>query len=134
MIGPDACAGTLTAGNHEHANVILMDDDILCEPESALRLNAFANLTHTPTIVVPAKGVLALHGFARRSTISQTLCRERDDTVSFKLRKSSSHRQLGAAAPRARPTTHRQQPPQELPQRLTLGGDDDPVAPPWVLA
>jgi galactofuranosylgalactofuranosylrhamnosyl-N-acetylglucosaminyl-diphospho-decaprenol beta-1,5/1,6-galactofuranosyltransferase len=35
----------------EHANVILMDDDILCEPESALRLNAFANLTPTPTIV-----------------------------------------------------------------------------------
>ena len=28
-----------------------MDDDILCEPESALRLNAFANLTPTPTIV-----------------------------------------------------------------------------------
>ena len=35
----------------EHANVILMDDDILCEPESALRLNAFANVTPTPTIV-----------------------------------------------------------------------------------
>jgi galactofuranosylgalactofuranosylrhamnosyl-N-acetylglucosaminyl-diphospho-decaprenol beta-1,5/1,6-galactofuranosyltransferase len=35
----------------DHANVILMDDDILCEPESVLRLNAFANLTPTPTIV-----------------------------------------------------------------------------------
>jgi galactofuranosylgalactofuranosylrhamnosyl-N-acetylglucosaminyl-diphospho-decaprenol beta-1,5/1,6-galactofuranosyltransferase len=35
----------------EHANVILMDDDILCEPETVLRLNAFANLTPTPTIV-----------------------------------------------------------------------------------
>lgn len=35
----------------DHANVILMDDDILLEPETALRLNAFANLTPTPTIV-----------------------------------------------------------------------------------
>ena len=34
-----------------NANVILMDDDISCEPESALRINAFANLTPTPTIV-----------------------------------------------------------------------------------
>ncbi len=33
------------------ANVILMDDDILCEPETLLRLNAFANLTETPAIV-----------------------------------------------------------------------------------
>ncbi len=35
----------------DHANVILMDDDILCEPETILRLNAFANLTPSPTIV-----------------------------------------------------------------------------------
>jgi len=35
----------------DHANVILMDDDILCEPETLLRLNAFANLTPKPTIV-----------------------------------------------------------------------------------
>lgn len=35
----------------EHANVIVMDDDILCEPESVLRLNAFANMTVQPTIV-----------------------------------------------------------------------------------
>lgn len=35
----------------DHANVILMDDDISCEPETVLRLNAFANLTPTPTIV-----------------------------------------------------------------------------------
>ncbi len=35
----------------EHANVILMDDDILCEPDTVLRLNAFANLTSAPTIV-----------------------------------------------------------------------------------
>jgi galactofuranosylgalactofuranosylrhamnosyl-N-acetylglucosaminyl-diphospho-decaprenol beta-1,5/1,6-galactofuranosyltransferase len=33
------------------ANVILMDDDILCEPESLLRLNAFANLTAKPAII-----------------------------------------------------------------------------------
>lgn len=35
----------------EAANVILMDDDILCEPETLLRLNAFANVTETPAIV-----------------------------------------------------------------------------------
>lgn len=35
----------------DHANVILMDDDILVEPETVLRLNAFANITATPTIV-----------------------------------------------------------------------------------
>jgi galactofuranosylgalactofuranosylrhamnosyl-N-acetylglucosaminyl-diphospho-decaprenol beta-1,5/1,6-galactofuranosyltransferase len=35
----------------DHANVILMDDDILCEPETVLRLNAFANVTVSPTIV-----------------------------------------------------------------------------------
>jgi galactofuranosylgalactofuranosylrhamnosyl-N-acetylglucosaminyl-diphospho-decaprenol beta-1,5/1,6-galactofuranosyltransferase len=40
----------ITAIN-EHANVILMDDDILCEPESILRMNAFANVTVTPTLV-----------------------------------------------------------------------------------
>jgi galactofuranosylgalactofuranosylrhamnosyl-N-acetylglucosaminyl-diphospho-decaprenol beta-1,5/1,6-galactofuranosyltransferase len=50
-------SGGFTRGMYEvssitdHANVILMDDDILCEPESVLRLNAFANLTPTPTIV-----------------------------------------------------------------------------------
>ncbi|MGL4305261.1 MAG: glycosyltransferase [Mycobacteriaceae bacterium] len=32
-------------------NVILMDDDILCEPETVLRLNAFANLAATPVLV-----------------------------------------------------------------------------------
>ena len=35
----------------ETANVILMDDDILCEPETLLRLNAFANVATTPAIV-----------------------------------------------------------------------------------
>ena len=50
-------SGGFTRGLYEissisdHANVILMDDDILCEPETVLRLNAFANLTPTPTIV-----------------------------------------------------------------------------------
>jgi galactofuranosylgalactofuranosylrhamnosyl-N-acetylglucosaminyl-diphospho-decaprenol beta-1,5/1,6-galactofuranosyltransferase len=50
-------SGGFTRGMYEvssitdHANVILMDDDILCEPEAVLRLNAFANLTPTPTIV-----------------------------------------------------------------------------------
>ncbi len=36
---------------NEHANVILMDDDILCEPESILRMNAFANVTAEPILV-----------------------------------------------------------------------------------
>ncbi|MBY6687703.1 glycosyltransferase [Rhodococcus sp. BP-149] len=52
-------AGGFTRGMYEvtdvvgadHANVVLMDDDILCEPETVLRLNAFANLTVEPTIV-----------------------------------------------------------------------------------
>jgi galactofuranosylgalactofuranosylrhamnosyl-N-acetylglucosaminyl-diphospho-decaprenol beta-1,5/1,6-galactofuranosyltransferase len=50
-------SGGFTRGLYEvsrltdHANVILMDDDILCEPETVLRLNAFANLTPTPSIV-----------------------------------------------------------------------------------
>lgn len=35
----------------DHANVILMDDDIICEPETVLRLNAFANLTPKPCVV-----------------------------------------------------------------------------------
>lgn len=50
-------AGGFTRGLYEvsavnaHADVILMDDDILCEPETVLRLNAFANLTTQPTLV-----------------------------------------------------------------------------------
>lgn len=36
---------------NQHANVILMDDDILCEPETVLRMNAFANVTSEPTLV-----------------------------------------------------------------------------------
>jgi len=35
----------------EHANVIFMDDDVLCEPEVLIRLNAFANRTVEPAIV-----------------------------------------------------------------------------------
>ena len=42
----------ITEVNHdEHANVLLMDDDVLCEPEIAIRLSAFANRTAAPTIV-----------------------------------------------------------------------------------
>ena len=50
-------AGGFSRGMYEissvadHANVILLDDDILCEPETILRLNAFANLTPMPTII-----------------------------------------------------------------------------------
>ncbi|NLG54374.1 MAG: glycosyltransferase family 2 protein [Rhodococcus sp.] len=50
-------AGGFTRGLFEisaaddHANVILMDDDILCEPESILRMNAFANVTKEPMLV-----------------------------------------------------------------------------------
>jgi galactofuranosylgalactofuranosylrhamnosyl-N-acetylglucosaminyl-diphospho-decaprenol beta-1,5/1,6-galactofuranosyltransferase len=50
-------SGGFTRGLYEvsritdHGNVILMDDDIVCEPETVLRLNAFANLTSTPSIV-----------------------------------------------------------------------------------
>ena len=35
----------------DHANVLLMDDDVLCDPEIAVRLTAFANRTAKPTIV-----------------------------------------------------------------------------------
>ncbi|MFC7451042.1 glycosyltransferase [Rhodococcus daqingensis] len=50
-------AGGFTRGLYEvtatdgHVDVILMDDDILCEPETVLRLNAFANVTVEPTLV-----------------------------------------------------------------------------------
>ncbi|MGZ6778244.1 MAG: glycosyltransferase [Mycobacterium sp.] len=50
-------AGGFSRGMYEvssvadHANVILMDDDILLEPETILRLNAFANLTPSPTLI-----------------------------------------------------------------------------------
>jgi galactofuranosylgalactofuranosylrhamnosyl-N-acetylglucosaminyl-diphospho-decaprenol beta-1,5/1,6-galactofuranosyltransferase len=38
--------------NHaDHANLLFMDDDVLCEPEIAIRLTAFANRTIDPTIV-----------------------------------------------------------------------------------
>nr|WP_242452494.1 glycosyltransferase [Rhodococcus rhodnii] len=35
----------------DHANVIFMDDDVLCEPEAVVRMNTFANLTTEPAIV-----------------------------------------------------------------------------------
>lgn len=36
---------------HEHGDVIIMDDDILCEPETMLRVSAFAHFTTQPTLV-----------------------------------------------------------------------------------
>lgn len=51
-------AGGFTRGLYEitgdpttSGDVILMDDDILCEPETVLRMQAFANMTTTPTLV-----------------------------------------------------------------------------------
>ncbi len=52
-------AGGFTRGLYEvagvagadHANVIFMDDDVICEPDVLIRLNAFANLTVEPVIV-----------------------------------------------------------------------------------
>jgi galactofuranosylgalactofuranosylrhamnosyl-N-acetylglucosaminyl-diphospho-decaprenol beta-1,5/1,6-galactofuranosyltransferase len=41
----------MEAARGEHAHVIFMDDDILCEPETIARLTAFANRTVEPTIV-----------------------------------------------------------------------------------
>lgn len=41
----------VTEHGSAHANVLLMDDDVLCEPEIAVRLTAFANRTTEPTIV-----------------------------------------------------------------------------------
>ena len=35
----------------ESTHILLMDDDVLCEPEIAIRLTAFANRTTEPTIV-----------------------------------------------------------------------------------
>jgi galactofuranosylgalactofuranosylrhamnosyl-N-acetylglucosaminyl-diphospho-decaprenol beta-1,5/1,6-galactofuranosyltransferase len=74
-------SGGFTRGMYEissisdHANVILMDDDILCEPEAILRLNAFANLTPTPTIVgaqmLNLKNTRYLHVGAEGSDLSK---------------------------------------------------------------
>ncbi|MGI1849833.1 MULTISPECIES: glycosyltransferase [Rhodococcus] len=50
-------AGGFTRGLYEvsatgaDTDIILMDDDILCEPETVLRLSAFANCTVEPTLV-----------------------------------------------------------------------------------
>jgi galactofuranosylgalactofuranosylrhamnosyl-N-acetylglucosaminyl-diphospho-decaprenol beta-1,5/1,6-galactofuranosyltransferase len=41
----------VTDGRAEPADVLFMDDDVLLEPEIAIRLTAFANRTHSPTIV-----------------------------------------------------------------------------------
>lgn len=39
------------ASENEHGDVLLMDDDILCEPETVLRLVAFANATTVPALI-----------------------------------------------------------------------------------
>ncbi|HEY3260284.1 MAG TPA: glycosyltransferase, partial [Pseudonocardiaceae bacterium] len=39
------------AGRADRANVLFMDDDILCEPDTVVRLTAFANHTTEPVIV-----------------------------------------------------------------------------------
>jgi galactofuranosylgalactofuranosylrhamnosyl-N-acetylglucosaminyl-diphospho-decaprenol beta-1,5/1,6-galactofuranosyltransferase len=41
----------VTEHGSAHTNVLFMDDDVLCEPEIAIRLSAFANRTIEPTIV-----------------------------------------------------------------------------------
>ncbi|MDQ3789458.1 MAG: glycosyltransferase [Actinomycetota bacterium] len=41
----------VTEQGTDGANVLLMDDDVLCEPEIAVRLTAFANRTTEPTLV-----------------------------------------------------------------------------------
>ena len=59
----------------DHANVILMDDDILCEPETVLRLNAFANVTPSPTIVgaqmLYLKNTCELHVSAEQTQLTR---------------------------------------------------------------
>ena len=51
-------AGGFTRGLYEvqgkggdPANVIFMDDDVLCEPEAIVRMNSFANMTVEPAII-----------------------------------------------------------------------------------
>ncbi|GAA2058512.1 glycosyltransferase [Williamsia deligens] len=41
----------LTEGGSTDTNIVVMDDDILCEPESVLRMSSFANSTVQPLIV-----------------------------------------------------------------------------------
>jgi galactofuranosylgalactofuranosylrhamnosyl-N-acetylglucosaminyl-diphospho-decaprenol beta-1,5/1,6-galactofuranosyltransferase len=41
----------ITQGRTEPVNVLFMDDDVLLDPEIAIRLTAFASRTHEPTIV-----------------------------------------------------------------------------------
>ena len=66
-------SGGFTRGIYEisrtgqRANVILMDDDILCEPESLLRLNVFANLSATPSIIGAQMLMLTQHPPAAHS-------------------------------------------------------------------
>jgi galactofuranosylgalactofuranosylrhamnosyl-N-acetylglucosaminyl-diphospho-decaprenol beta-1,5/1,6-galactofuranosyltransferase len=61
-------AGGFTRGLYEvaevqgnqHANVLFMDDDIILEPESIIRLTAFANSSRQP-VIVGAQMLYALH-------------------------------------------------------------------------
>lgn len=61
-------AGGFTRGMYEiadvegehHANVLFMDDDIMLEPDSIVRLTAFANSTREP-MIVGAQMLYALH-------------------------------------------------------------------------
>ena len=61
-------AGGFTRGMYEiaevesehHANILFMDDDIVLEPESIIRLTAFANSARQP-IIVGAQMLYALH-------------------------------------------------------------------------
>ncbi|TFV59586.1 glycosyltransferase family 2 protein [Geodermatophilus sp. DF01-2] len=61
-------AGGFTRGMYEiteveaahHANVLFMDDDIILEPESIIRLTAFANSARQP-VIVGAQMLYALH-------------------------------------------------------------------------
>ncbi len=48
---PAACSTPPPVRPSEHADVLLMDDDVLLEPEILIRLTAFAACTTHPTIV-----------------------------------------------------------------------------------
>ena len=50
----------LEVAEDEHANILFMDDDIILEPESILRLSAFANSARNP-VIVGAQMLYALH-------------------------------------------------------------------------
>jgi galactofuranosylgalactofuranosylrhamnosyl-N-acetylglucosaminyl-diphospho-decaprenol beta-1,5/1,6-galactofuranosyltransferase len=47
-------------GSEQHANILFMDDDIVLEPESIIRMTAFANSAREP-VIVGAQMLYALH-------------------------------------------------------------------------